>query len=25
VDKAVSLGFDVHPEFLKKLEPHRQT
>ncbi|HKZ56389.1 MAG TPA: tetratricopeptide repeat protein, partial [Thermodesulfovibrionales bacterium] len=22
-DKAVELGFEVHPEFLKLLEPHR--
>ena len=24
LDKAVSLGFQVHPEFLKKLDPHRK-
>jgi tetratricopeptide (TPR) repeat protein len=23
-DKAVELGFEVHPEFLKLLEPHRK-
>ena len=23
VDKAISLGFKAHPEFLKKLAPHR--
>ena len=24
LDKAVSLGFEVHPEFQKKLEPYRK-
>jgi tetratricopeptide (TPR) repeat protein len=23
LDRAVELGFEVHPDFLKKLEPHR--
>jgi tetratricopeptide (TPR) repeat protein len=24
VDKALALGFEVHPEFLKRLEPYRK-
>ena len=25
VDQAMELGFEVHPEFLKKLEPYRKS